>query len=354
MNDLTTILTEGTDSVLSRIESFAPSILDGLRRAASLFESIHSFEDIELHLLRGAGLSPNTYRSYLAAVKQLYEHTGGMHPMQVTPAILERFYDSLAGKVDQNTRALRIRGLKRFYKHLEDLVPGYRGPFQDMEPKLARKLNKTKKGAKTRGALTATEAKALLAWLAGQGTLKARCDHAAVLFLLTSGLRAAEACGLRWADLDRDPEAGTWTASFIGKGQREATQELYAGAVEAVEASFRALWHRAPEKADHLFHSLPGFPGDSPRPMTPHRLWCRIRDVGAEARAAGIIKREIIFSPHTFRRSYATLLYKSGMGLKAIQAKTRHSSMEVLTRHYIDDSEPASPYLAKALAEVVA
>ena len=50
------------------------------------------------------------------------------------------------------------------------------------------------------------------------------------------------------------------------------------------------------------------------------------------------------------RRSYATNLYKTGMGIKAIQEKTRHSNIEVLTRHYIDDDEPAAPYFAKMLA----
>jgi len=42
--------------------------------------------------------------------------------------------------------------------------------------------------------------------------------------------------------------------------------------------------------------------------MTPHRLWCRIKAVGEAARVAGAIKREIIFSPHLFGRSYAILL----------------------------------------------
>ena len=56
------------------------------------------------------------------------------------------------------------------------------------------------------------------------------------------------------------------------------------------------------------------------------------------------------FSPHLFRRSYATLLYKSGMGLKAIQGKTRHASIEVLVRHYIHDEEPATPYFERMLA----
>lgn len=56
------------------------------------------------------------------------------------------------------------------------------------------------------------------------------------------------------------------------------------------------------------------------------------------------------FSPHLFRRSYATLLYKSGMKLKAIQNLTRHANIETLCKHYVDDSELATPYLAQALA----
>jgi hypothetical protein len=43
----------------------------------------------------------------------------------------------------------------------------------------------------------------------------------------------------------------------------------------------------------------------------------------------------------------STCLYKSGMKLKAIQEKTRHANVEVLANHYIDDNEPASPYLDK-------
>ena len=61
------------------------------------------------------------------------------------------------------------------------------------------------------------------------------------------------------------------------------------------------------------------------------------------------MKRELQFPRHLFRRSYATALRKSGMGLKAIQEKTRHANIEVLTRHYISDEERASGYLAKIL-----
>lgn len=354
MNNLTVLPTEGTPDVLSQLTRCMPTVLEGLKRAAALFDRIHSFEDVETYLLRGQGLSPNTYRSYLCAVKQLYEHTQGLNPLQVTPGHIERFYDDLAQRVDRNTAALRVRGLKRFFLGLEKLVPGYVSPFAVMDEKLTRKLNRVKKGSRTKAALTARETRDLLAWLGRSETLKGRADHALVLFLVTSGLRAAELCSLRWGDLDHFPETNAWTASFIGKGQKEATQELYAAAVETCDVSFRAQFRRDPAKEDRLFYSLAAFPGDAPRPMAPRRLWVRIRSVGQAAKAAGVITRDIVFSPHLFRRTYATLLYKSGMGLKAIQAKTRHSSLEVLMRHYIHDEEPAAPYLAKALQEVVA
>jgi site-specific recombinase XerD len=84
--------------------------------------------------------------------------------------------------------------------------------------------------------------------------------------------------------------------------------------------------------------------------MKAHTLWTRIKSIGTAAVDAGVITREMQFSPHLFRRSYATLLYKSGMKLKAIQNLTRHASIETLCKHYVDDSEPATPYLANALA----
>jgi hypothetical protein len=37
------------------------------------------------------------------------------------------------------------------------------------------------------------------------------------------------------------------------------------------------------------------------------------------------------------------------MKLKAIQNLTRHASIETLCKHYVDDNEPAVPYLASAL-----
>ena len=41
-----------------------PSLFEGLRKAQSILDSVQSFEDLERIFLKGAGLSPNTYRSY--------------------------------------------------------------------------------------------------------------------------------------------------------------------------------------------------------------------------------------------------------------------------------------------------
>ena len=157
-----------------------------------------------------------------------------------------------------------------------------------------------------------------------------------MFMLATSGLRASELCSLRWQDLDHVD--GTWTARFIGKGGLSAEQE----------ASIRSPWRPAGSTSAPPSRGIPGqrtrSSGRCLHSLVLRRRRCCTTCSGTvsarsetRARAAGILKRELQFSPHLFRRSYATALYKSGMGLKAIQEKTRHANIEVLTRHYISD-----------------
>ena len=69
-----------------------------------------SFADLERRFLQGQGLSPHTYESYLAAVKQFYAFTGGKHPLQVIPGDIEALFDELLAKSSRATAYLRIRG----------------------------------------------------------------------------------------------------------------------------------------------------------------------------------------------------------------------------------------------------
>ena len=217
-----------------------------------------------------------------------------------------------------------------------------------MSDKLKKKLNATKKGNRQKPALTKTEANNMLTWLNGQDSVQGIENYAIIFMLLTSGLRADELCQLRWKDIE--VLDGSFKAFFRGKGNKDAEQELYAPAVEACRLYFRRAFNRDPDSEDNLFYTLERR-GHPARPVTPHLLWERSKRIGKGARDQNIIKRDIIFSPHLFRRTYATLLSKSGMKLKSIQLKTRHSNIETLTKHYIDDSEPARKYLDKVFLD---
>ena len=166
--------------------------------------------------------------------------------------------------------------------------------------------------------------------------------------LVTSGLRGEELCSFRWGDLECFE--GRWTACFIGKGNKPAEQELYIPAVKACRRYFKKAFDREPRGGDALFWTVPAYPNDQPRPMAYPTPWYRIHTLGLRAKREGVIKRDIVISEHLFRRTYATCLYRAGMGIKAIQAKTRHASIGTLVKHYIYEVEDASPYLKKLIS----
>ena len=119
MNDLITI---------DQVQKMYPNFEAGFRKAADLFARIKSFEDIEIHLLRGAGLSPHTYSSYMVAVKALYRFTDGLNPFQIVPGHLEAFYDDLRKTISVSSASVRMSGLKRFFSTISALMPGYVSP----------------------------------------------------------------------------------------------------------------------------------------------------------------------------------------------------------------------------------
>jgi integrase len=224
---------------------------------------------------------------------------------------------------------------------------GYVSPFEIMGEKLHAKLNRTKHGNRTKKALTKDELKTLLGFLLKDTSVAGLENYALVFMFATSGLRASELCSLRWGDLEQSE--GKWTARFTGKGDREAEQELFSSAVQATSAYFRAHFGRSPKPQDSVYWTLPRFHHQQVEPLQYHTLWARVKKIGVTAKKAGVFECDLDFSPHLFRRTYATLLYKSGMKLKAVQRLTRHSNVETLCRFYVDDSEPASPYLSEAL-----
>ena len=95
-----------------------PTMADGIRQAWTVFARIHSFKDIETELLKGAGLSPATYASYLEAVKQFYSFTSGLHPLSARPCHVESWYDDMIKRgLARNSARTRVAGLKAFFEH---------------------------------------------------------------------------------------------------------------------------------------------------------------------------------------------------------------------------------------------
>lgn len=322
-------------------------LVQWFKKTLASFEDIRSFADMERVFLKGQGLSPCTYRNYRQSIKLFYEFTSGKHPLQIAPADIEAFYDYRLTQVERSVVRLDIMGLKKFFEGVKSIAPFYKSPFDLMPEKLLRKITRTQSGSRTKKALSPIEIKDLLSWLSQDGSVRGSENYAIVFMLFTSGLRANELCQLKWRDLEYYDDK--WTALFIGKGGKEAQQELYSPAVEACMVYFRKAFNCGPGPDSSLFWTIPAYNGELSRPLPYHTLWRRIKNVGKEAKRLGIVKRDIQFSPHLFRRSYATCLYKSGMGIKAIQEKTRHSNITTLTKHYIHDDEPATPYLSKIL-----
>lgn len=322
----------------NELAAINPNYRAGFSRAVDVFNRIRSFDDIETYLLRGAGLAANTYKNYMVAVRQFYHFTGGLNPFQVEPGHIESFYDHVSTHQDLDTAYYRVMGLKRFFKTVSDMFPGWVSPFTIMQEPLLRKLHRRRRKKSTREALTATEIKRLLEWLSGLEDPKGRLCYAAVFMLVTSGLRASELCQLRWEDIELFDLR--YVAHFIEKGGDPAEQELYEPAVKACRI-------QQPESG-FIFRRLDG----SGRALDPHALWYIISKICPRAQELGIIhqSRRVTWSPHLFRRSYATILYKAGMKIKAVSQKTRHASIDVLLNHYIDDRQAAAPLLAEALA----
>jgi len=323
---------QNADTDVTTFLAFNPNAASGWRKALDIMARIKSWEDVETYLLRGAGLSARTYESYLSAVRGLYNHTGGLNPFQVTPGHVESYLDSIIAKGGKrNTAAARAYGLQRFFRSLAALAPGWVSPFETMTPALRRKLFKAQK-VQTKRALTTMELRDLLTWLKAN-------DHAGygmVALLAGSGLRASEAAALTWGDVEHDTDMGAWFAVGIGKGSKPFRQEI--GIPEALE-------NLGSKREGPLLRRHDG------TAMDRKALAYVVGQIGKRAIAAGIVKgtRRIQWSPHLFRRTFATVLYAAGVKVKALAELTRHASVETLATHYLDDHERSAPVFEKIL-----
>ena len=149
---------------------------------------------------------------------------------------------------------------------------------------------------------------------------------ALVMVLIDAGMRAAELCALRIADLDR----GSGELALLGKGGKK--RRVYLGA-----AARRAVWkYLEAERRDAgtdepLFVSIGGHEAGSG--LTPSGLGQIVRGLG---QAAGITGVRV--SPHTLRHSFALAYLRNGGSVLELQKLLGHESLE-MTKRYVNLAE---------------
>lgn len=311
--------------------------------------SIRSWDDIERIYLQGQGLSPSTYRSYLAAAKGFFQFCDKQSPWILGQqpegqAWLEQYFDHLKAKGNsEGTCYARMAGMKNYCKGIQRRYPAtFEDPFQVMSENLHAKLFARPEKKAVARAMEKTEARRLLDWLSVQKSPTARRNYAIIAMLIYTGLRSAELLQLHWHDLEMT-DSGKWYAMGVGKGRKAFRQNI--GNVEAIEALRR---YRQGKPDDYLFYSNPIVSTQTIEPLTYNALYQIVKGIGVKATKAGIITRAFNWSPHMMRRTHATILHEDGMSVAAIKHDMRHSSFNTTLDHYIPINEEASDYMGRS------
>ena len=193
--------------------------------------------------------------------------------------------------------------------------------------------------------MAAKEYRSLLSMLRKDDSLKGKQNYAMVRFLVVSGLRAFEACSLRWKQINETDQG--YRVTVCGKGHKTATITVEdRESILALRRAFRARWDRTPKGEDLVLHSLPTGRGGTKEGITTSTLYTRSKAIIKAAQDAGIIRANLSFSTHGFRHTTATLLVEAGIDVHSVQAHMRHSNLDT-TAGYLHTEADKSDAWAK-------
>lgn len=255
------------------------------------------------------GYSPRTveaYRWHLARMAVWMAEHDVVSPGGLTDWLLVEWGASLfdhwqASTVRQGVLAARGWLQWLYEKHLID------------EP-LAASLDVPQPKARIQRTLWADEINRLLA-ACDTETVKGARDAALVSLLVDSGLRAAEVCRLRIADVDIEHR----TLTVVVKGGDERRGYFSKATADRLQRWLRVRPRRA--GVSTLFVALGGTRRDAKTgrngsaegcPLTTHGLRRLLRKLGEKAGVPGV-------SPHSFRRAFVVLLTEAGANDGMIQ-----------------------------------
>ena len=227
---------------------------------------------------RAKGCAPSTVYFYQRTLKTFLASLPVELP-ELRPPHVRAYLTSLMNKgIKPHPAARAVRALVRF-AHREGYIPA---AVQFEMPKYVRPAMRV---------LNEVETKALLA-----ACLKPR-ERAAISLLLDTGLRRAEACSLRWADVDF--EGGSLVVRK-GKGSKHR--------VVGIGSTARRSLLKLPHQGEYILG------------LRSSGLRMLVERVSHRAGLVGI-------GCHVLRRTAATALTRNGMGTFALQRTLGHASI---------------------------
>ncbi len=262
-----------------------------------------AWQDFILSRKTDVDCSPETLKTYRFTAGKFCEwlrDRGITEPTDIEARHVRAYLSALRDRglksSTRNTHARSIKTMVRFW-HREDWIAE---PVEVNVPKV-RDLDLPY--------LNADELRHVLR----EGCGDAR-DTAAVLLLADTGLRRAEACALKWGDVDFDDQS-----VFVRRSKGGESRMVFFGpdTARALLKLRRTIPH---DDNDPVFRSKRGgghLAGQS------FRNW--FRRIGKRA--------GIRLTPHAMRRTFATLSLNSGMDSLHLQRLLGHSSLEMVRRY---------------------
>ncbi len=286
----------------------APLQLD----AFGLRDVIAEYRDAQ----RVAGRSPRTIRWYgdqLEEFVRFVERDGRASLDDLRPAVARRW---LLAAQAARTRPLapaslagRVRTLRAFGSWVAREFELPASPLAGLPvPRVPQVLVSSLREGDLRALLRATET----------GAHPER-DRAIVLLLLDTGLRLAEAAGLRIGDLD----LVEGRATVVGKGSRQRMVPIGRRTRQALR---RVLAPRGPVEAGD-----PLFVADAGSALTAHGIQQIFRRLARRERLS------VRCSPHVLRHTFARSFLRNGGDVFSLQRILGHSPRSLqVTRRYLD------------------